>query len=114
VELLQLRVLGFGLLQDGDVGVGVFPVKSQTRVWTIREGTRPRRRGWLGADQLLFCKTGESAAKAVPSLVLNEPFFQCGSRPRAQYSDDVDRFAGAVRDLVWETTLCTVWADVQD
>ena len=23
--LLQLRVLGFGLLQDGDVGVGVFP-----------------------------------------------------------------------------------------
>src|ERR1700756_4710442 len=24
-KLLQLRVLGFGLLQDGDVGVGVFP-----------------------------------------------------------------------------------------
>ena len=24
-QLLQLRVLGFGLLQDGDVGVGVFP-----------------------------------------------------------------------------------------
>ena len=24
-ELLQLRVLGLGLLQDGDVGVGVFP-----------------------------------------------------------------------------------------
>lgn len=23
--LLQLRVLGFGFLQDGDVGVGVFP-----------------------------------------------------------------------------------------
>jgi hypothetical protein len=23
--LFQLRVLGFGLLQDGDVGVGVFP-----------------------------------------------------------------------------------------
>src|SRR5215470_8495049 len=23
--LLQLRVLGFGLLQDGDVGVGIFP-----------------------------------------------------------------------------------------
>ena len=22
---LQLRVLGFGLLQDGDVGIGVFP-----------------------------------------------------------------------------------------
>jgi hypothetical protein len=25
VRLLQLRVLGLGLLQDGDVGVGVFP-----------------------------------------------------------------------------------------
>jgi hypothetical protein len=24
-ELLQLRVLRFGFLQDGDVGVGVFP-----------------------------------------------------------------------------------------
>jgi hypothetical protein len=24
-ELLQLRVLGLGLLQDGDVGIGVFP-----------------------------------------------------------------------------------------
>ena len=23
--LLQLRVLGFGFLQDGDVGIGVFP-----------------------------------------------------------------------------------------
>jgi len=23
--LLQIRVLGFGLLQDGDVGIGVFP-----------------------------------------------------------------------------------------
>jgi hypothetical protein len=25
LPLLQLRVLAFGLLQDGDVGVGVFP-----------------------------------------------------------------------------------------
>jgi len=28
---LQFRVLGFSLLEDGDVGVGVFPVKSQNR-----------------------------------------------------------------------------------
>jgi hypothetical protein len=27
--LLQLRVLGFGLLQDGDVGVGVFPEREE-------------------------------------------------------------------------------------
>jgi hypothetical protein len=26
---LQLRVLGFGLLQDGDVGVGVFPEREE-------------------------------------------------------------------------------------
>jgi hypothetical protein len=24
-RLLQLRVFGFGLFQDGDVGIGVFP-----------------------------------------------------------------------------------------
>jgi hypothetical protein len=28
-ELLQLGVLGFGLLQDGDVGVGVFPEREE-------------------------------------------------------------------------------------
>ena len=27
--LLQFRVLGFGLLQDGDVGVGVFPEREE-------------------------------------------------------------------------------------
>jgi hypothetical protein len=29
-QLLQRCVLGFGLLKDGDVGVGIFPVKSQS------------------------------------------------------------------------------------
>src|SRR5438067_6327370 len=29
-DSLQLRVLGFGLLQDGDVGVGVFPEEELT------------------------------------------------------------------------------------
>jgi hypothetical protein len=29
--LLQLRVLGFGLLQDWDVGVGVFPEHGEVR-----------------------------------------------------------------------------------
>jgi hypothetical protein len=28
-NLLQLRVLRFGLLQDGDVGVGVFPERQE-------------------------------------------------------------------------------------
>jgi len=30
--LLQLRVLRFGLLQDGDVGVGVFPESEEVVV----------------------------------------------------------------------------------
>jgi hypothetical protein len=28
-SLLQLRVLGFGLFEDGDVGVGVFPQRQK-------------------------------------------------------------------------------------
>ena len=36
-ELLQLRVLRFGLLQDGDVGVGVFPQGMKL----VTEATRP-------------------------------------------------------------------------
>jgi hypothetical protein len=30
--LLQLRILGFGLLQDGEVGVGVFPEREEVFV----------------------------------------------------------------------------------
>jgi len=30
--LLQLRVLGFGFLQDGDAGVGVFPERQEILV----------------------------------------------------------------------------------
>jgi hypothetical protein len=37
----------------------------------------------------------------VPDLVLNTVMTLAASK-------------GAVRDLVWETTSCTVWADVQD
>src|ERR1019366_9126047 len=37
VALLQLRVLRFGLLQDGDVGVGVFPEREKIFV----SGERP-------------------------------------------------------------------------
>jgi hypothetical protein len=29
MDSLQLRVLGFGLVQDGDVGVGVFPERQE-------------------------------------------------------------------------------------
>src|SRR5580698_4303720 len=36
--LLQLRVLRLGFLQDGDVGVGVFPKDEEVLVCTLRLG----------------------------------------------------------------------------
>ena len=39
--LLQLRVLGLGLLQDGDVGVGVFPEGEEILVCSFRFGASP-------------------------------------------------------------------------
>jgi hypothetical protein len=45
-----------------------------------------------------------SAAKTAGSLVLRKPDLQCGSEPRAQYSDDIVACCEAVDDLVWETT----------
>ena len=44
-----------------------------------------------------------SAAKTAGSLVLRKPDLQCGSEPRAQYSDDIAAWCEAVDDLVWET-----------
>jgi hypothetical protein len=38
--LLQLRVLGLGLLQDGDIGVGIFPERKEILVG----GELPARR----------------------------------------------------------------------
>jgi len=35
---LQFRVLGFGLLQDGDVGVGVFPEGEEILIGGFRFG----------------------------------------------------------------------------
>jgi hypothetical protein len=47
---LQLRVLRFGLLQDGDVGVGVFPEREKVLICTLRFGGVPCRR--VGATKL--------------------------------------------------------------
>src|ERR1017187_287390 len=35
---LQLRVLRLGFLQDGDIGVGVFPEREEVRIVTLRFG----------------------------------------------------------------------------
>src|SRR5713226_5109592 len=37
-QLLQLRVLCFGLLQDGDVGVGVFPEREEILICRLGFG----------------------------------------------------------------------------
>jgi len=49
-QLLQLRVLGFRFLQDGDVGVGVFPEREEVLVWTLRFRGVARHR--VGATDL--------------------------------------------------------------
>jgi hypothetical protein len=46
-RLLQFRVLGFGLLQDGDVGVGIFPQDQEVFVG----GERPSA-GCIGIRSL--------------------------------------------------------------
>jgi hypothetical protein len=47
--LLQLRILRFGFLQDGDVGVCVFPLRKEVLVCTLRFGGFPHHR--VGATQ---------------------------------------------------------------
>src|SRR6202158_5620555 len=49
-RLLQLRVLRFGFLQDGDVGVGVFPEGEEVLVCTLRFGRITCHR--VGATEL--------------------------------------------------------------
>ena len=51
---LQLRKLGFGLLQDRDVGIGVFPEGEEALVSSFRSGSVTRHR--VSATEL---KTGE-------------------------------------------------------
>ena len=45
------------------------------------------------------------AVKTAGSLMPCKLVRQCGSEPRAQYSDDVTASGDAADDLVWETTL---------
>jgi hypothetical protein len=41
VQLLELRVLGLGLLQDGDVGVGFFPEGEEVLIGGFGFGVSP-------------------------------------------------------------------------
>ena len=51
-----------------------------------------RCKPWVGRSAGILEKLEASAVKAAGTLVRKKPFLQCGSRPRAQYSDDVARF----------------------
>ena len=57
-QLLQLRVLRFGFLQDGDIGVGVFPQREEILV----SGERPDA-GGIG-----ICSLRASRLQSVPGL----------------------------------------------
>jgi hypothetical protein len=46
--LLQLRVLGFGLLQDWYLGVGVFPKSEEVLIGSLRFGIVPPERERAG------------------------------------------------------------------
>jgi hypothetical protein len=52
---LQLRALGFGLLQNGDVGVGIFPEGEEVLVCGFGSGTITRHR--IGATELKMCES---------------------------------------------------------
>ncbi len=47
---MKLRVLRLGLLQDGDVGVGIFPQRQEVIVGGLamreRDSAHPRLPGW--------------------------------------------------------------------
>jgi len=42
--LLQLRALGYGLLEDGDIGVGAFPEGEEVMIGCVRLGRITRHR----------------------------------------------------------------------
>src|SRR5215469_16244222 len=58
---MQLRVFRLGLLQDGDVGIGVFPEVEEILISSLGFGGIAR--DGIGAGQL---KTGERAEQEVP------------------------------------------------
>jgi hypothetical protein len=52
-RLLQLRILRLGLLQDGDVGVGVFPRIKEVRLLSLALATGSQTPRWNALILLL-------------------------------------------------------------
>ena len=68
-QLLQLGILGFGLLQDGDVGVGVFPECQEVFVGIFRSAPVSRQR--VRPAQLQVRQRPDRIAKDDPAVIEN-------------------------------------------
>jgi len=94
-ELLQLRVLGFGLLKDGDVGVGVFPEGEEVFVGGERPDAGGVGIGTLRGSRLQSIGTSQAQMRqgscpAVPdSTAVIEDFLELGGGSDALSSSDV-------------------------
>src|ERR1017187_7317465 len=73
--LLQPRILRFGLLVDGDVGVGVFPEGEEIFVGGFRLGGIARHR--IGATDLKMRECSDEFVYYNPTMV--EDFLELGS-----------------------------------
>jgi len=80
-QSLQRRVLGFGLRQDGDVGIGVFPegeeifVGGASLVLVTCE--------YVGASKLQMCQCAYGFADHNPAMVKNSLELHSGFPPSA-------------------------------
>src|SRR5215472_12062020 len=68
-KLLQLRVLGFGLLQDGDVRVGVFPKREEVLVSHLSFDSIAGE--GVGATKLEMGECAYGVAEHDPSVIEN-------------------------------------------
>jgi hypothetical protein len=62
IQLLQFRVLRLGLLQDGDIGVGVFPERQKILVSSTSFCSFARQS--IGATELQMCQREQRIAYA--------------------------------------------------
>jgi hypothetical protein len=83
-SLLQLRVLSFGLLQNGDVGIGVFPEGEEIFVGGFRLGGIARHR--IGATDLKMRECSDEFVYYNPTMV--EDFLELGSGCTADHIND--------------------------
>ena len=93
--LLQLRVLGFGLLQDRDVGIGVFPQREEVFVSGMSKnaggiGIRAPRSSRLQRIRTRHAQTRQGSGPEVPhDATVVENFFEFRGSLRALPSREI-------------------------